>query len=355
MAKRPNDDFSMAGGALVAVPQKKIRNELVPTSIGDNRNKAVVEGGPPRTSSLQAPIMQLTGHQGEVYSCKFHPDGKTIVSGGHDRQLFFWKVYGDCENTAALIAHKGSILDVQFSADGNMLFSASTDKTICMWDNPTLQRIKKLKGHSGIVNSCHTSKRGPQMLCSGSDDASLKIWDLRTRKATQSFKDEYQILAVTFNENSDQIIYGGIDNLIKVYDLRKCAILYSMAGHLDTITGLASSPDGSFVLSNSMDSTLRIWDIRPFAPQERCTKVFQGHQHNFEKNLLRCSWSPDGTKISAGSADRHVYIWDTHYRHILYKLPGHNGSVNEVVFHPNEPIVLSCSSDKDLFLGEIEP
>lgn len=81
-----------------------------------------------------------------------------------------------------------------------------------------------------------------------------------------------------------------------------------------------------------------MWDIRPFAPQDRCVKTFQGHQHNFEKNLLRCSWSPDGTKISAGSADRHVYIWDTHYRRVLYKLAGHQGSVNEVVFHPNEPI-----------------
>ena len=56
------------------------------------------------------------------------------------------------------------------------------------------------------------------------------------------------------------------------------------------------------------------------------------------QNLLRCSWSPDGTKVSAGSADRFVYIWDTTSRRIVYKLPGHNGSVNDVVFHPKEPI-----------------
>lgn len=54
--------------------------------------------------------------------------------------------------------------------------------------------------------------------------------------------------------------------------------------------------------------------------------------------LLRCSWSPDGRRVSAGSSDRHAYIWDTTTRHILYKLPGHNGSVNTVEFHPKEPI-----------------
>ena len=37
-----------------------------------------------------------------------------------------------------------------------------------------------------------------------------------------------------------------------------------------------------------------------------------------------------------------------------YKLPGHNGSVNEVSFHPKEPIIASAGSDKKIYLGEIE-
>lgn len=127
------------------------------------------------------------------------------------------------------------------------------------------------------------------------------------------------------------------------------------------MTGLELSPDGCYLLSNAMDNSLRIWDVRPYAPSDRCLKVFSGHTHNFEKvllflkiyvyfililikfyfyrkNLLRCAWSPDGSKVSAGSADRFVYIWDANTRRILYKLPGHNGSVNDVDFHPKEPI-----------------
>jgi hypothetical protein len=41
----------------------------------------------------------------------------------------------------------------------------------------------------------------------------------------------------------------------------------------------------------------RAWDMRPYAPANRCTKVFAGHVHTFEKNLLRCDWSPDGSKV----------------------------------------------------------
>lgn len=52
--------------------------------------------------------------------------------------------------------------------------------------------------------------------------------------------------------------------------------------------------------------------------------------------------------------DRHVYVWDTTTRQILYRLHGHSGCVNEVDFHPTEPIIGSCASDKKIFLGEIQ-
>ena len=42
--------------------------------------------------------------------------------------------------------------------------------------------------------------------------------------------------------------------------------------------------------------------------------------------------------MASGSGDRFVYVWDTTSRRVLYKLPGHAGSVNEVDFHPTEPI-----------------
>ena len=50
------------------------------------------------------------------------------------------------------------------------------------------------------------------------------------------------------------------------------------------------------------------------------------------------SWSPDGEMISAGSADKFLYIWELSTAKLAFKLPGHTGSINDVDFHPNEPI-----------------
>uniref|UniRef100_A0A8C2H7G8 Small nuclear ribonucleoprotein 40 (U5) n=1 Tax=Cyprinus carpio TaxID=7962 RepID=A0A8C2H7G8_CYPCA len=320
------------GAEMAVVPAgvKRPRTELV--AAAQSQLSAM---GPPRSSSLQAPIMLLSGHEGEVYCCKFHPNGATLASSGYDRLILLWNVYGDCENYATLKGHSGAVMELHYNTDGSLLFSASTDKTVCVWDSETGERVKRLKGHTSFVNSCFPARRGPQLACTGSDDGTVKLWDIRKKASVHTFQNTYQVLSVTFNDTSDQIISGGIDNDIKVWDLRQNKLIYSMQGHGDSVTGLSLSADGSYLLSNSMDNSGK-------------------HKCLCAKNLLRCSWSPDGSKIAAGSADRFVYIWDTTSRRIVYKLPGHAGSVNEVVFHPEEPIVLSGSSDKRLYIGEIQ-
>ena len=254
-----------------------------------------------------------------------------------------------------LTGHRNAVLEVQWMPDGTQLLSCSADKTVRAWDAETGASLKQMKEHAGVVNSVCPARRGPPLLVSGADDGVTKLWDLRVRRCVQSCVSRFPVTAVAFADAADAVYAGGLDNEVHVWDLRTQEVTMTLAGHSDSITGIAVSGDGAHVLSNSMDNTLRIWDVRPFVkdPAQRCTKVLKGHAHNFEKTLLRCSWSPDDKKVSAGSADRNVYIWDVESGNPLYKLPGHKGAINEVVFHPSEPIVASCSSDKTIFLGEL--
>jgi len=128
----------------------------------------------------------------------------------------------------------------------------------------------------------------------------------------------------------------------------------TLSGHSDIVTGLSMSKDGSFLLSNAMDKQLRVWDIRPFAPANRCVKILVGHEHSFEKNLLRCAWAPSSKYVSAASSDGLVNVWNTTNRTIVHRLPGHTGSVNDVAFHPVQPIIASAGSDGTVFIGEIK-
>jgi WD40 repeat protein len=99
------------------------------------------------------------------------------------------------------------------------------------------------------------------------------------------------------------------------------------------------SPDNQTLLSNAHDSTVRTWDVRPFAPADRRIQTYDGAPTGQERNLLKASWDPKGEKIAAGSGDQSVAIWETRTGKLLNKLPGHRGAVNDVRFHPlGEPI-----------------
>lgn len=344
--KRPLEEDG-TGGELVK--RQRTENGTLATA----EAPATTKDGVTRTSGLLAPTMLLTGHGAEVFSVKFSPDGQTVASGSHDKHIFLWNTYGECANFMLLKGHKNAVLELHWTTDGEKLLSASPDKSLRAWDAQTGLQIKKMAEHDSFVNSCSPLRRGPPLLVSGSDDCSAKLWDLRAKRSAHTFSENYQVVAVAFAEGGDQVYTGGIENSVNVWDLRKGEIAMTLPGHDDTITGLSVSPDGNLLLSNSMDNSLRVWDMRPYAPANRCMKIFQGSNHSFEKNLLKCAWSADGSQISAGSADRMVNIWDASSRKLLYKLPGHNGSVNDVAFHPKEPIVASASSDKNIFLGEL--
>jgi Prp8 binding protein len=212
--------------------------------------------------------------------------------------------------------------------------------------------VKKF-AHTGIVNSCCPVTKGPTLIVSGSDDNTIRMWDIRYKRPVKTFENGYQVTSVCFNGDNSQLISGGLDGDIKIWDLKKDAITTVLQGHSEIVTSLSLSPDGNYVLSNAMDSTLRKWDVRPYVAGQRCKMIYYGVQHGFERNLIRSSWSPCMRYIGSGSSDRFVYIWDTESGNLRYHLPGHTGSVNEVIFHPKEPIVGSCGSDKNIYFGEL--
>ncbi|KAI9677190.1 MAG: hypothetical protein M1829_002764 [Trizodia sp. TS-e1964] len=316
-------------------------------------NGTLLHGGN-RTSGLKAPVMELNGHSGEVFATKFDPSGQHIASGSMDRSILLWRTFGECENYGILNGHKGAVLDLCWSRDSQAIFSASSDSMIGSWDLETGQKIRWLVGHEATINCLDISKRGEEILYSACDDGYIGIWDPRQKLAVAYMEDEFPATAVAAAEAGNELFSGGIDNVIKVWDLRKKAVAYTMLGHTDTITSLALSPDSQWLASKGMDSTVRMWDIRPFAPAERQTRAFDGAAIGLERNLVRASWDSGGRRIACGSGDGSVVIWEAASGKLVYKLPGHRGSVNDVQFHPGpEAIVLSGSSDRSILLGEL--
>jgi Prp8 binding protein len=345
--------------------------------------------------------MQLTGHGAEVFTVKFSPvassDNNTaaaLASGGADRCVLLWRPRGEHEEEddgsqapgewtsyALMRGHRNAVLEVAWFSDGERLASAGADGSVRLWDAPSGSQVRRLaRGVRGAVNCC--APHGAQLLAAGGDDGLVRVWDGRQRRPAHVLASgggvgaanggggnddqrqpprrptsgAFPVTSVAWSLAGDQLFSAGVAEAIDCWDLRRGAVAARLQGHADTVTGLAPSPDGASLLSNSMDGSLRIWDARPFVPEgkDRCLKALAGHSHSrAERALLRCAWSADGARVTAGSADRTVYVWCARSRELLYALPGHRGVVHESVFHPNEPVLASCSSDRTIYLGEL--
>ena len=96
-----------------------------------------------------------------------------------------------------------------------MIFSASADMTIASWDLETGLRIRRHIGHEEVINCLDVSRRGEEVLVSGSDDGYIGIWDPRQKYAADFIATEFPITSVAMAEAGNELYSGGIDNDIK--------------------------------------------------------------------------------------------------------------------------------------------
>ncbi len=322
------------------------------------------DSAPIRTSNLMAPNVQLSGHKAEVNTVQFSPDGNFIASAGRDRDVFIWNMDPeDITHTGTLSGSKLDVLQLVWTHDSEKVATASADSRGSLYDVETSSKIKTFQ-HDNVVNGIATTREGSSMFLTVGDDCQAIFWDPRLKQCVSSLEFPYQLTSCVLSNDGRLAYVSGIDETIYCFDTRTSKSLFFMQGHKDIVTGLAISSDGTTVLSNSMDNTLRTWDARLAFPNAtddnpsasgtvRALGQYAGHMHDDSWNLSRCTFNNDGSVLATGSADGLVYVWDLVSFNLKYKLPGHKGQVNEVAFHPTQPIIASASSDKTIFLGEL--
>ncbi|KIM21798.1 hypothetical protein M408DRAFT_333240 [Serendipita vermifera MAFF 305830] len=366
MSKRPASPGSSQALAKRARGNSpsEANNQIAITVSANTREQGLIRTVK-RTSALESPIVALTGsHTAEILSARFDPTGQNIAACSSDRSVSLWRTYAPSTNYGQLPQlHKVAITDLAWSLISPLLYTVSADKTLIMSDLTTGERVRKLRGHAGVINALSRTTAGSsgmELIATAADDGTVKMWeggDEGSKYHVADWNIGCPVTAVCWGPDGNSVYIGALDNLIHVYDLRKGEEVSILGGHTDTPTSLSLSPDGSYIMSPSLASQTIIHDIRPFSPSPtRIHRTFQGPQAGFENALLRGAWSrsDNGTRIAVGGADRTVTVWDVESGKIQYKLPGHKGTVTCVDFHPKEPIILTGSKDSTLLLGELE-
>ena len=85
-----------------------------------------------------------------------------------------------------------------------------------MWDPATGEKLRRLRGHKGIVNSVACTRGGREILVSGGDDGQVLLWDPEDKYPLDSIRVGYPVTSVAFSDDGSQVFVAGVDNDIHV-------------------------------------------------------------------------------------------------------------------------------------------
>lgn len=232
------------------------------------------------------------------------PDGNRIATTGPTLDAKVWSV--SARKVEQVLSHtRGPIGSPAFSADSKMLATASvTDGLLWVWkigtpeavlvipeaaDNCTLEAV------AFHPSGKYVAVGGIDWLATSGADGALCVWDLESREKFLTL--EAGVTAVAFDPTGRYLAAGTFNQSgqsVVVWDFEKQEKVFDLPGHHDRINAVAFSPDGSWLVSGSDDSTIRVWNVLT-------GRLAVARQ--FDAAVQSLAFTPDGKYLYTGNGN----------------------------------------------------
>jgi len=105
--------------------------------------------------------------------------------------------------TAVLSGHTQGVRSLTFSSDGTFLVSGSNDKTVKLWDMQTGGVVKTFDGHTSFVRSVSISA-DCTIIISASKDKTIRLWDIQMKECCHVIEQKEEVDHVNFSPTDSQ-------------------------------------------------------------------------------------------------------------------------------------------------------
>ena len=182
-----------------------------------------------------------------------------------------------------------------------------------------------------------------ELLISGSEDGTLRVWDLRGDATSRVVHDHGDwVTALTWNASIQRLATACADGIVRVFkglDLR-----FERETKVGEVASIAYEKNGPRLAIGGKNGAISVWD------HEQLIATLQGHKGR----VGALSWHPSGQFLASGSNDHSIRLWDMKKKVLVRVLGGHTNWVSALAFHPDGRSLASGSWDRTVRLWPLD-
>jgi WD40 repeat protein/serine/threonine protein kinase len=298
-------------------------------------------------------LLTLRGHQGTVYDVAFSPDGKRLVTAGHDRTARVWNAATGQEQLT-FRGHDDWVRCVAFSPAGDLVASGAYDGTLKLWRPATGDEVRTLPRQRGPVRHVAFSPDGKRLAAAtepaGGDAGTITVCDLATGDEALSLKGER---CVAFSPDGKRLAGGGADLAVVVWDAATGHELRRLRGHTSPVLDVAFAPDGWRLAAAAGLTAAADFKARLTTIGTRVVKFWDttsGREISFgtaDRYAGRCvAFAPGGATFATGGTPTGVVsVCEGRSYNPAYTLVGHTGEVVALAYSPDGERLATAAED----------
>ena len=253
----------------------------------------------------------------------------------------------------ALEGHKKFVQALVFTPDGTLV-SGSEDGTLRVWDVVTRRCVAVKSDHRSAVNCLSLTPDG--MLLSGSDDATVKVWALPRFEVVRTLEGHRGFVSEVHPAGRGRVVSSSEDGTLRLWDLSTGACLKEMA-HGEWPHSMHVSPDGRrAVACSAYYNVMKVWNLESGeservlvdaggqlnvlgerVPAENTTGI--GHRKP-AKHIL---FAPDGGTFLSSSEE--LILWDATSGSERFRIASDGWPIGGFAFVPGTPRVFAAGHE----------
>ncbi|QDT99086.1 c-type cytochrome domain-containing protein [Gimesia aquarii] len=187
-------------------------------------------------------LVELKGHGGEIKGLAFTPDRTKVVTSSADQSLRVWNA-ADGKQISTMKT-PAVINTLTVSKDGTQIIAGGANNIIYVW--PLTISVPKagekapeisaalfeLKGHAKPVTSLKLVMPAGVQLVSGSEDNTVRIWDLKGKKQIRSINHGAPVSDIDVSPDAKNLVSVSVNGTGKIWQLSNGKMLKEFRGDL---------------------------------------------------------------------------------------------------------------------------